>query len=141
MPPAQNERVKPRAADPQRRPRSRPRRGSQVRTRRPRRLRLYSAINEYLSEVQAKRSVRAADRLRWLLDDFRQSCPRVYLQAITWRDLMEYMAELRERGLADRTIFNRISALTTFLRTSGIDGLLSRRAPCRFVSSLSQHRC
>jgi integrase/recombinase XerD len=47
------------------------------------------------------------------------------MQAITRRDLMGYMAELRERGLADRTIFNRISALTTFLRASGIDGLLS----------------
>ena len=43
------------------------------------------------------------------------------------------MAELRERGLADRTIFNRISALATFLRSFGIDGLLSRRDLPRYT--------
>ena len=133
MAPAQNKQVEPSRADRQRQPRSRPYRGAQVSARRPHRLRLNSAINEYLGEMRARRSVRAADRMGWLLDDFRQSCQRVYLQAITRRDLMGYMAELRERGLADRTIFNRISALTTFLRTSGIDGLLSRRDLPRYT--------
>jgi integrase/recombinase XerD len=47
--------------------------------------------------------------------------------------LIGYMAELRERGLADRTIFNRISALSTFLRNFGIDRLLSRRDLPRYT--------
>jgi len=133
MPPAQNKHNEPSRADRPRLPRSRPCRRAQVSARWPPRLRLNLAINEYLSEVRARRSVRAADRLGWLLCDFRQSRPRVYLQAITRRDLMWYMAELRERGLADRTIFNRISALATFLRSFGIDGLLSRRDLPRYT--------
>jgi integrase len=137
----QNKRVEPSVADPQR-PRSKPHRGPQVSVRRPRRLRLDSAINEYLGEVQTKRSVQAADRLRWLLDDFRQLCPKIYLQAITSWDLVSYMAQLRERRLADCTIFNRISTLLTFLRSSGINGLLSRqdlpRYTERFVDAYSE---
>src|SRR5258707_7124188 len=115
MPQAQKKRVDLSRADRRRTSRSRPYVGAAFKARRPHRLRLDSAINEYLSEMRARRSVRAADRMRWLLNDFRRSCPRVYLQAITRRDLMGYMAVLRQRGLADRTIFNRISALTTFL--------------------------
>jgi integrase/recombinase XerD len=127
MHPHQDKRVELTPADRQPLPRSRRRRVAQRRARSSGRVRLDSAVNEYLSEVQARRSARSAERMRWLLSDFRQSCSKVYLQAITRRDLMAYMAELRKRGLADRTIFNRISALTTFLRASGFDGLLSRR--------------
>ena len=45
--------------------------------------------NEYLSEMRARGSVRAVNRSGWLLDDIWQSCPRVYLQAITRGDVME----------------------------------------------------
>src|ERR1700730_2004764 len=102
-------------------PRSKRQPGTRVSTRRPHRIRLDSAISEYLSEVQARCSLRAADRLRWLLTDFHQSYPKSYLEAITRQDLIGYMGKLRERGLADRTIFNRISTLLCFLRAFGID--------------------
>jgi integrase len=102
----------------------------------PHRRRLDSAIDEYLSEVRANRSVRAAEHLRRLLDDFNQSCTKVYLHAIARRDLVEYMALLRERGLADRTIFNRLSSRLTFPRSFGIDGVLARRDLPRYVDKI-----
>src|SRR5258708_12461360 len=114
MPSAQNNQVEPYRADRQRQQRSRPSRGAQVSARRRHRLRLNSAINEYLGEMRARRSVRAADRMGWLLDDFRQSCQRVYLQAITRRDLMGYMADLRERRLPHPPLFNRPPPLPPF---------------------------
>lgn len=97
------------------------------------RLRLDLAIEEYLAEVQARRSVQAAERLRVLFADFRQSCARAYLHSITRRDLILYIGVLRGRGLADRTIFNRASTLLTFLRSAGIDGLLARRELPRYT--------
>jgi len=104
--------------------------------RRTRRCRLDSAIKDYLSEVRARRSVRAAKPLARLLDDFNESCAKRYLHAITRRDLIEYMARLRERRLADRTIFNRISTLRTFLRSFGIDGVLAQRDLPRYTDKI-----
>ena len=44
-----------------------------------------------------------------------------------------YIWALRERGLADRTIFSRASTLITFLRSAGIDGLVTRRELPRYT--------
>jgi hypothetical protein len=43
------------------------------------------------------------------------------------------MAALRDRGLADRTIFSRVSTVLTFLRSFGVEGLLSRRDLPRYT--------
>lgn len=97
------------------------------------RLRLDSAITEYLADVRARRSTRAADRLEWLFNDFRRVCPKLLLRSIKRRDLISYMTSLRNRGLADRTIFNRISAVLSFLRSFGVEGLLSRKDLPRYT--------
>lgn len=55
------------------------------------------------------------------------------MRAINRRDLIAYMAALRDRGLADRTIFNRMSTVLTFLRSFGVEGLLSRRDLPRYT--------
>lgn len=98
------------------------------------RLRIASALADYLADLRARRSAQAADRLKQLLGDFCRSCHRNHLRTISRRDLIAYMATLRDRGLADRTIFNRMSTVLTFLRSFGVEGLLCRRA---FVSSRS----
>ena len=103
-------------------------RGTQLR-----RLRLASAISQYLAEIRARRSARAADRLEPLFSDFRRSCRKRYLRGVNRRDLICYMAALRKRGLADRTIFNRMSTVLSFLRSFGLEGLLSRRALPRYT--------
>jgi integrase len=98
-----------------------------------RRLRIALAIPDYLADVRARRSAHAADRLRQLLNDFRRSCHQRHLHTINRRNLIAYMAVLRDRGLADRTIFNRMSTVLTFLRWFGIEGLLSRRDLPRYT--------
>jgi len=97
------------------------------------RLRIASAIADYLADVRARRSEQAADRLKQLLSEFRGSCHRNHLRAISRRDLIAYMSTLRERGLADRTIFNRMSTVLTFFRSFGVEGLLSRRDLPRYT--------
>lgn len=92
-----------------------------------------SAIAQYLADVRARRSVQAADRLQPLFNDFRGLCRKRSLRTINRRDLISYMASLRERGFADRTIFNRISTLMSFLRSFGIEGLLSRKDLPRYT--------
>lgn len=97
------------------------------------RLRIASAIADYLADIRARRSARAADQLKQLLSNFRRSCHRSHLRAINRRDLIAYMAALRDCGLADRTIFNRMSTVLTFLRAFGVEGLLSRRDLPRYT--------
>lgn len=126
MPKAQSRQVQP--APSLRRHARHPGRGSQLR-----RIRIASAIADYLADVRARRSAQAAERLKQLLSDFRRSCHRNHLRAISRRDLIAYMAALRDRGLADRTIFNRMSTVLTFLRSFGAEGLLSRRDLPRYT--------
>jgi len=98
-----------------------------------RRLSVASAIAAYLADIRARQSVRAANRLEWLFNDFRRSCRKRRLRAITRQDLIAYMTALRERGLADRTIFNRMSTVLSFLRSFGIEGPLSRQDLPRYT--------
>jgi hypothetical protein len=67
--------------------------------------------------MRARRLVRAADRLRWLLNDFRESCPKVHLQAIKRRGLIGYMAQLRERG---RDTLNTCAASRVLTASFGV---------------------
>lgn len=97
------------------------------------RIRLDSAISEYLADLTACRSAKAAYRSRFILADFRKFCSKRYLHAINRRDLVTYMTALRDRRLADRTIFNRMSALLSFFRACGIEGLISRRDLPRYT--------
>lgn len=103
-------------------------------------LHLASAIAEYVDDIRARRSLRAANQLKQMLNAFRSSCHKRRLRAINRRDLVAYMAVLRERGLADRTIFNRTSTVLTFLRSFDIEGLLSRRdLPCYTQKSVDAY--
>jgi integrase/recombinase XerD len=126
MPKAQSRQVQP--ARSLRRHLRHPGRDSQLRG-----LRIASAIADYLADVRARRSVQAAERLKQLLSDSRRSCHRIHLRAIDRRDLIAYMTALRDRRLADRTIFNRTSTVLTFLRSFGVEGLLSRRDLPRYT--------
>ena len=100
---------------------------------RPHPLGVDSAIAQYLADVRARRSVQAADRLQSLFNDFCRSYQKGSLRALSRRDLISYMTTLRERGLADRTIFNRMSTILSFLRSFGIEGLLSRKDLPRYT--------
>lgn len=99
--------------------------------RRDSQLRIASAI--YVNDIRARRSVRAADQLKRMLNDFRSSCHKRRLYTINRRDLVAYIAVLRERRLADRTIFNRTSTVLSFLRSFDVEGLLSRRDLPRYT--------
>jgi integrase len=77
--------------------------------------------------------MRAADRLEWLFNDFRDVCPKLFLRSIKRRDLISYMTVMRGRNLADRTIFNRMSTVLSFLRSFGVEGLLSRKDLPRYT--------
>jgi hypothetical protein len=83
MPKAQSRQVRP---PPSRRHLRNPGRDSQRR-----RLRIASAIADYLADVRARRSAQAADRLKQLLSDFRGSCDKRHLHTINRRNLIVYV--------------------------------------------------
>jgi hypothetical protein len=127
VPPAQNKYPAPSRVHRERFPRSNRQPGTRVSARWPHLLRLDSAITEYLSEVQARYSIRAADRLRWPLDDFRQSYPfhligtfsnKTFMAAHTrnahQHSVMCYLSAGKKKGWALATLFGGLSYIVEF---------------------------
>jgi integrase/recombinase XerD len=68
------------------------------------------------------------------LNYFTGSCPKLYLQDIERKDLLEFAAFLRdEKGQSPRSIYNKFENIMTFLKAQGIRGLVGKNDWPRFV--------
>jgi hypothetical protein len=71
---------------------------------------------------------RAAYRIA--LNQFRESCPKTYLEELERRDLLNFVAFLRNSRkkngelLGDRTVYNRFENIVTFLKEYGVKGIV-----------------
>lgn len=86
------------------------------------RLRLSEAYSAFLAIVRLRRrSQETSESYRLALKDFVDGCGKRYVDEIDGADLLRYMSKLRDRGLSDRTAYNRHGLVRTFLRQSGLD--------------------
>jgi integrase len=67
----------------------------------------------------ARGSNEAAEMYQRTLDDFLTGCSKVYADELTHADVLKFHAQMRGRGLADRTVHNRHMYLRSFLLTLG----------------------
>jgi integrase len=80
-----------------------------------------------LREAAAKFSLAAADRgskeaskiYKRALDEFLAGCNKTYADELTHEDILKFHGQMRNRGLADRTVHNRHMALRSFILTLG----------------------
>jgi integrase/recombinase XerD len=89
-----------------------------------RRITLADAVTEFVSETHQHKSRKTAQGREYNLNTFRAGCVKAYLDELDRGDLMHYMAVLRKQGLGERTVYNRVGGVVTFLRAYGIKGLL-----------------
>jgi integrase/recombinase XerD len=89
------------------------------------RIRLDSAIELYLDDIAARRTLRTAKGYRYVLELFRKRCQREYLNELGRADMVAFIAKQKEQGISNRTICNQVANLDTFFRANGLPKLLA----------------
>ena len=97
------------------------------------RLKLQDAIDDFLLEVQTHRTKKTYAAYRSMLADFVDSCPKIHLDEIERKDLMNFTADLKSNGLGDRTVYNKFELLMTFLKANKIPRLVTAKDWPRFT--------
>lgn len=88
---------------------------------------LADAVNDFLYKARISKKPRTYAAYKTALDYFQESCRRQFLAEVTQRDLLHFVAFLREsKGLSARTTSNKFVTVVSFLRASGIRGLAAR---------------
>ncbi len=82
------------------------------------------AMQEYLQEVRLFRAPKTIAACENILSRFTGKCSAAHVEDVCRRDLLGHMAALKQEGLSDRTIFNHMTRVNTFLRANGVTGLL-----------------
>jgi integrase/recombinase XerD len=78
------------------------------------------AIDKYIDNVRTLRSDKTARGYDYTLGEFYKAVGNKPMAEIAKQDLLTFIAHMREQGLGDRTIHNRIVEVVTFLRANGI---------------------
>ena len=91
----------------------------------PPKRKISDAINEYLARVEISRSRKTYGEFSRMLPDFADVCGNKCPHEVTSFELMRYAHALRQRGLANRTVANRVARVTCFLKWAGFADLLN----------------
>ena len=91
------------------------------------RLKLQDAITDFLMELRSHRSTKTYAAYRTMLAGFSDSCPKLNVDELDRKDLMNFTADLRSKGDGDRTIRNKFALLMTFLKANNVPRLVSAK--------------
>jgi len=91
------------------------------------------AVLEYLSEVKVSRTKATHAAYDLTLRDFLSGCGKSTLEDLTRGDLLQYVKQMRDKGLSDRTCHNRFEHVLTFLKANGITQLAAKRDWPKYV--------
>ncbi len=80
---------------------------------------LADAIQRYVGMIAEAKSLRTSSAYEFTLKQFQKTCSKTRLRDITSDDLMTFAISMKQDGLSDRTISNRVSEVVTFLRKNG----------------------
>jgi|SRR5664279_600821 len=98
------------------------------------RLRIRSAVDDFLEEVQFTRQRRTWRGYRVSLGYFQESCDKCLLEEIERKDLLRFAAFLRDtKKLAPRTVHNKFADVLTFLQAQGMPKLIGKNDHPRFI--------
>jgi hypothetical protein len=94
------------------------------------RLKLEDATEQYLTDTETQKEPKTHSACKIAVNQFCESCPKVYLDELERRDLLNFVAFLRKYRkkngelLSERTIHNRFENVITFLKDFGVRGLV-----------------
>jgi integrase len=100
----------------------------------PMRIPLRDSYRRFVHAALDRGSKEAAEVYERTLEDFFSGCSKIYADELTHDDVLKFHAQMRKRGLADRTIHNRHLYLRSFLLSLGfsavkLDAIAGKRAP------------
>lgn len=104
----------------------------------PVRVSISEAIQGYLDDIAARKSLKTSDSYRWVLQEFRQVSQKEFLDELGRSDMISYILYMKQRGLAGRTQHNHIANLDCFLRKSGLPRLLEKAQWPRYVEKINK---
>jgi len=100
------------------------------------RKRLDTAIATYLNETAMGKKPKTLAAYTTSLGYFTESCPKVHVEAIERKDLLEFAAFLRDdKELLPRTCWNKFSNVMSFLKAQGVTKLAKKEDWPRFVDA------
>jgi hypothetical protein len=102
---------------------------------------LASAICSYLSRVKTINGHKAHKRAGRLFSEFSACVKKAFLDEITHDTLMLYMAWLRDKGAASKTIRDRLQAIETFRERNGFTRLLKNGDLPKVVKKIVDCSC
>jgi integrase/recombinase XerD len=96
---------------------------------------LINAVNDYLDDTRITKKPKTYAAYKTALDYFLESCSkRQYLIEVDRRDLLQFSAFLRdEKNQAPRSVHNKFENVMSFLKASGIRGLVTKNDWPRFT--------
>jgi len=98
------------------------------------RLRLRSAVDDFLEGVQLSRQRKTWRGYCASLSYFQESCDKSFLEEIERRDLLRFAAFLRDtKELSLRTVHNKFVDVLTFLQAQGMPKLIGKNDHPRFI--------
>jgi integrase/recombinase XerD len=84
------------------------------------RINVDDAMATYLSTVAATRAHKTWLAYNLILNEFRKTCTKEYLDQIDKSDLTAFVVAQKKDGQDDRTVANRVAGVVTFLRAHGV---------------------
>ena len=95
---------------------------------------LTAAIAEFLEETKLTKKPKTLSAYRTALQYFQESCHKIYVQDIERKDLLKFIAFLRdEKGQSARSVYNKFEVTMTFLKAQKVRDLISKNDWPRFV--------
>jgi integrase len=89
---------------------------------------LVGAIAGYLADVKLTHKPRSYSAYKTALDQFCESCHKLYLEEVDRHDLLKFGAFLRDqKEHAPRTVYNKFEHVMTFLKAAGVRGLVGKK--------------
>ncbi len=95
---------------------------------------LTAAIAEFLEETKLTKKPKTLSAYRTALQYFQESCHKFYVQEIERKDLLKFIAFLRdEKGQSARSVYNKFEVTMTFLKSQKVRDLIGKNDWPRFV--------
>jgi integrase len=108
----------------------------------PIRIPLRDAHPRFVQAALDRKSAEASEIYDRTLNEFLAGCKKTYADELTHDDVLRFHGQMRSRGLADRTVYNRHKSLRSFLISLGFAGdalkKLAGEKPPRFEKTMPE---
>jgi len=102
------------------------------------RIAIKDAVTKFVAAASDRKSPEAAEIYERTLDDFLLGCSKVYADELTKDDVTRFHGQMRKRGLADRTVYNRHMNLRAFLIYLKLDYKVIAGAAPKFEKTMPE---